>query len=257
MLNKKISRIFAVSLAAVMGCFSGASIGGTLDPSVKVEVKIDKSAASAQKQIDRLAETTLDLNAEYKATLTQIEQFKAYNLRLEKSIASQEEEMESLQNQMNTIDETERGLMPLMDEMIERLGNFVELDVPFRKEQRLEDVDKLRQIMLRADVSTSEKYRMILGAYVDEIRYGKETLVYAGPMDIGGTEREVDFLQFGRTALMFATRGDNVQAAIWDKEAKDWAWLDGGQASAVRRAIKDINMKAKKLIVVPVATPEK
>ncbi|NVJ50048.1 MAG: DUF3450 domain-containing protein [Gammaproteobacteria bacterium] len=257
MLNKNLSRIFAVSLAAILGCFSGASFGGKLDPSVKVETKIDKAAATAQKRINQLAEKTLDLNAEYKSTLTQIEQFKAYNLRLEKSIKNQEEEMESLQQQMNTIDETERGLLPLMDEMIDRLENFINLDVPFNKETRLENISSLRDTMIRADVSTSEKYRMILGLYTDEIRYGQEVKVYSGSMPINGVDRVVDFLQFGRTALMFATRGDNMQAGIWNKESKEWSPLSSDQGKAVRKAIKDIELKAKKLIVVPVATPEK
>jgi predicted RNase H-like nuclease (RuvC/YqgF family) len=257
MLQNKISRIFVVCLAALMGCFSANSFAASkLDQSVQVEVRIDKNAAEAQKQIDRLAEQTLDLNAEYKSTLTRIEQFKAYNRRLELSIQEQEKEMASLQQQMNTIDDTERGLMPLMDEMIDVLAKFVELDVPFKKEERLARIEGLRTTMLRADVSTSEKYRRVLSAYTTEIAYGNSVEVYEGKMDIDGVERQVDFLMFGRTALVFATRGANKQAAIYLKSKGAFEWLNGDEVDAVVKAIKDIRLKSKKLIVLPVATPE-
>ncbi|NVJ59649.1 MAG: DUF3450 domain-containing protein [Gammaproteobacteria bacterium] len=257
MLNKKTYRIFSVCLTALLGGLSSTTFAGTLEPSVKVETRIDKAAVTTQKQIDRLAEQTMDLNSEYKTALTRIEQFKAYNARLERTIAEQEKEMESLQNQMNTIDDTERGLMPLMDEMINALVQFVELDVPYKKEERLDTVEGLRTTMLRADVSTSEKYRQILNTYVQEISNGNSVSVYESKMDIDGIEKQVDFLQFGRTALMFATRGDSPKAAIWNKTAKDWSWLNSEQTDAVKKAIKDISLKSKKLIVVPVATPEK
>lgn len=258
MLNKNISRVFAVCLATLMGCFSGTTFAlGKLEPSMKIETRIDKKAEAAQKQIDRLSEQTLDMNAEYKSTLTRIEQFKAYNKRLEMSINEQQKEMASLQAQMNTIDDTERGLLPLMEEMIDTLAQFVEMDVPFKKEDRLNTIDRLRTTMLRADVTTSEKYRQILGAYVSEINQGNSVDVYEGMEMIGNEEKQVDYLQFGRTALMFATRGENTQAAIWSKENDDWQWLEGAQIDAVKKAIKDISLKTKKLIVVPVATPEK
>ncbi len=258
MLNKNISRVFTVCLAALLGCFSGTTFSsGKLEPSVKVEMKIDKDKEATQNQVDRLAESTLDINSEYKSVLTQIEDYKAYNQRLERAIKEQQKEMESLQAQMNTIDETERGLLPLMDDMIDALAEFIELDVPFKKEERLNRIDQLRTTMLRADVSTSEKYRQILGAYTAEIAQGNSVAVYEGKKEIEGVEKQVDFLQFGRTALMFATRGKPSLAAIWDKSAGDWKWLDGGDVDFVREAIKDIEMKQKKLIVVPVATPEK
>ncbi|WP_144391377.1 DUF3450 domain-containing protein [Pleionea sediminis] len=257
MLNKKISCVFTVCLATLLGCFSGTSFAGKLEPSIQVEMKIDKSAQATQKQIDRLAEDTLDINADYKSVLTQIEDYKAYNMRLERAINEQQKEMDSLQSQMNTIDETERGLLPLMDEMIDMLAEFVEADVPFKKEERLNTVDRLRTTMLRADVSTSEKYRQILTAYTTEIAQGNAVDVYEGQQEIGGVEKQVDYIQFGRTALMFASRGEPAMAAIWDKSAKDWKWLEGDQVTFVRDAIKDIEMKQKKLIVVPVATAEK
>ncbi len=257
MLKDKILRVFAVCLATTLGCNSGTIFAADkLEPSIQKEIRIDKKAASTQKQIDRLAEKTLDINAEYKSTLTRIEQFKAYNKRLELSIKEQEKEMASLQDQMNTIDETERGLMPLMDEMIDALAKFVELDVPFRQKERLDRVDGLRTSMLRADVSTSEKYRQILTAYTTEISYGNSVEVYEGPMDIGGTEKQVDYLMFGRTVLVFATRGDSPQAGIWNPSTNSFENLNSDMTKAVIQAIRDIRLKSKKLIVLPVVTPE-
>ncbi|MEE4244255.1 MAG: DUF3450 domain-containing protein [Kangiellaceae bacterium] len=255
MLNSKITRILVAGLATIMGLGSNSVIAeGKLEPSVNIETRIDKKQTSVQKRINRLAEQTMDMSQEYKSLLTRIEQFKAYNKRLELSIAEQKKEMDSIQNQMNTIDDTERGLMPLMDEMITYLYRFVELDMPFQQEDRLDRVERLKTTMLRADVSVSEKYRQILGAYTDEISFGTSVTVYEGKADVGGSEKQVDFLQFGRTALMFATRGDNKQAFIYAQNG--WQQLSGEMVDAVNKAIRDIRLKSKKLIVVPVATPE-
>jgi hypothetical protein len=56
--------------------------------------------------------------------------------------------------------------------------------------------------------------------------------------------------------LVFATRGKNKQAAIYLKSKGTFEWLQGDEVDAVVKAIKDIRLKSKKLIVLPVATPE-
>ncbi len=258
MLKKNVNSMKSVCLAVVLSGLSSLAIAKSkLDTSVELEQKIDKESAATQQKIDRLAEQALDMNQDYKSKLTQIEQYKAYNRRMELSIEEQNKEMQSLQNQMDTIDETERGLMPLMDEMIDRLANFVDLDAPFKRQKRLDNVDRLRNLMLRADISTSEKYRQILSSYTQELAFGTGVEVYEGTDPTGETEKQVDFLMFGRTSLMFATRGVDKKAAVWVPSQKAWQYLDSSGVDAVVKAIKDINLKSKKLILIPVVTPEK
>ncbi|MCO7225442.1 DUF3450 domain-containing protein [Pleionea sp. CnH1-48] len=256
--KNSISRIIALCAATALFCSTGATFAsGKLEPSIKVEKRIGKSAASNQKRIDRLAEQTLDLNLDYKHKLSQIEQYKIYNHSLEVSIKSQEEEMASLQQQMNTIDDTERGLIPLMEEMIATLEQFIELDMPFLKQKRVDRVARLRNSMLRADTSVSEKYRRIMEAYQIELDYGNSVQAYEETMDVDGVEKQVDVLRFGRTALMFITRGDNPVAKAWDINSKSWKTLDSAQTTAVARAYKDVKRNNKKLIVIPVSAPER
>ena len=97
--------------------------------------------------------------------LKEIEGLQVYNRQLERQIAVQEREMTELAASIDRVTEVERQVMPLMLRMIEGLDQFVELDIPFRIEERRERVERLRTIMDRADVAVSEKFSQVLGAY--------------------------------------------------------------------------------------------
>ena len=136
-----------VKKAAIFGMLASFLVGGAnanpVDQSVKIEKQVADASANSQRKIDRYAEKTVELASDYKNTLRIIESLKIYNNQLENLIQSQEQEMVSIQNQMDTIDTTERGVIPLMNEMIASLESFVELDIPFQLEDRQKRVEAL------------------------------------------------------------------------------------------------------------------
>ncbi|WP_196137409.1 DUF3450 domain-containing protein [Aliikangiella sp. G2MR2-5] len=251
---------FTVNKAAVLGLFAtfwmgSAAANPVVDQSIKIEKQITKASASSQKKIDRYAETTIELAAEYKNTLRIIESLKIYNNQLENLIQSQESEMVSIQNQMDTIDTTERGVIPLMNEMIASLEAFVELDIPFDLEKRQDRVEALKNNMLRADISNSEKYRKILEAYQTEIAYGESVSTYQGDIDAAdGSKIRVDFMRFGRVMLVFLSL-DGQSAGYFNAETRQWEELDKEYIRGIELAIKMANKQAApELIKLPVPT---
>jgi len=232
------------------------SANNSLDNSISIEKKLVVSSAKSQKAIDRFAEKTIDMAADYKNTLRIIEQLQNYNTQLELIIESQEKEMISIQKQMDTIDATERGVVPLMNEMIASLDKFVQLDLPFELEKRQKRVDELKNIMIRADIQNSEKYRKILVAYQTEIAYGETFGPYQGVINMDGVETKVDFLRLGRVALVYITL-DGQHVGRYNPASGGFEALDDEYIRGIELALKVASSQAApELLKLPVPTAQ-
>jgi hypothetical protein len=141
--------------------------------------------------------------------------------------------------------------------MIDGLEQFVELDVPFQKEERLQRVQFLRDNLDRADVSVAEKFRGVLEAYNIELQYGRGIDTYRGTIELNGADREVDFLRVGRIALVYQTT-DGAVSGAWDASNRVWEELGSGEYdAAIRKGIRIAKKQATiELLNMPVAAPE-
>ncbi len=248
--KKNLLKASALTLGALF--MAGNALAGPYDTSVSIEKKINKDTKAAQKRVDRFADQAVDLNAEYKSTLQLIDSLRIYNNQLELLIKSQEEEMASIKREMATIDATERGAIPLMNEMIASIDNFVQIDIPFKKEKRMERINKLKNYMIRADIPNSEKYRKILEAYQAEIGYGESISAYQDTIMDGSEEVQVEFLQVGRVALVYLTL-DGKSAGFWNIEKKQYEELDDSYIRSIQQGIKMANKQATmNLIELPI-----
>lgn len=188
----------------------------------------------------------------YARAVTDVASLERFNQLQEEQVRSQEEEMASIQRQLVEIDTTNREVLPLMQRMVDTLARFVELDVPFRIEERTATVNNLKSVMERADVSVAEKYRLILEAYQSELDYGRTIEAYEGK---GPDGRTVEFARLGRVTLLYRTL-DGTEAGYWDANAKDWV-RDPSYHDAVEEAIRRGNEDgAPELLTVPVPAPQ-
>jgi hypothetical protein len=194
-------------------------------------------AAEIQKEIDKLSDETGDLLEQYRTALKQIDAITVYNNQMRSLIASQEAEMPSLGDQVDRVEIVGRSVTPLMLRMIAALEQFVQLDVPFLLGERTKRVADLNTIMSRADVSTAEKFRQIMEAYQIENEFGRTIEAYRGTLSVEGKEITVDFLRFGRVALVYQSLDEN-QSGVWNKETKSWEQLDSGYRSAIRQGLR-------------------
>ena len=146
-------------------------------------------------------------------------------------------ESASLADQLDRVEEVGRSVTPLMIRMIDSIEKFVELDVPFLIKERTERVAELRKLMARADVTTSEKYRQIMSAYQIENEYGRTIEAYRDGLMLDDRETTVDFLRFGRIALVYQSL-DESKSGVWDQETRSWIPLDSDYRSAIRQGLR-------------------
>ncbi len=255
-------RLKEVLIAAlvVTGTLGGAVAtvqASTLDSILAVGKSKNDAARSSQAKIDKLADETRDLLSDYKTVNKQVDGLKVYNARLQKQIDNQVARIAAIDENIDNSTVIARQMTPLVIRMLDGLEKFIELDVPFEKEERLKRVQGLRSSIDRADVSVAEKFRAVLEAYNIELQYGRGMDTYRGSIDIGGNEREVDFLRMGRIALAYQTT-DGALSGAWDNASRSWVELPPGEYNAaIREGIRISKKQASMdLLKMPVPAPE-
>jgi hypothetical protein len=208
-----------------------------LGENIKAQLTNDKTAVAGQKNIDSIDTKTQSMVDEYRLTLRKIESTKIYNKQLLKLIKSQDLEKISVVKQIDSIKGTNAEIVPLMLNMVKTLDQLILVDTPFLPKERKDRVSGLNEMMNRADVSTSEKYRRILEAYQVENDYGKTIEAYRGSIENEGQVKSVDFLRIGRLLLMYQTL-DGKNAGLWDNKKKSWTALGDEYKKSIRKGLR-------------------
>ncbi|MFT4653432.1 MAG: hypothetical protein ACI82S_001076 [Patiriisocius sp.] len=222
----------ALALAATSMAFAGP-----LEEVQKEERKIHVAAAKSQEKINGLFEQSQDLLIDYRAVVDQTENLKVYNDYLARLVGDQQRVINSLQSQIDSIEETKQNIVPLMERMISSLENFINLDVPINKQERLDRVQRLRDVMGNSSVTVSEQFRQVLDAYSIENEYGTTIQSYDGNILVGGEDIAVEFFNLGRTALLALTL-DQQTAWAWDNSTRKWNELGGEYLDSVIQATR-------------------
>lgn len=253
----KLKKIAQMSL--LIGAASSAQYAlaqgnsASLDDVVNVGQKINTSASESQLRVN-------DINTEIQSTLQQfkgvnkeIDGLNVYNKQMQTQINNQMEELTQIAKSMEQVSIIERQISPLMERMIVTLESFVELDVPFLPQERSERIASLKNMLERADIAVSEKFRRVLEAYQVEVEYGRTIEAYSGILTLGGIERDVDFLRIGRVSFVYQTR-DGSTLGRWNKTSQNWEELSGEYRLKINKGLRIARKQlAPDLIVVPVA----
>ncbi|HVJ29026.1 MAG TPA: DUF3450 domain-containing protein [Gammaproteobacteria bacterium] len=233
--------------------FAGTA-GAQLQEALTEQVQVDRTAAQSQNTINELRDRTTDASGRAQQATADAESLERFNKQLDEQVRMQNEELSSIAQQLVDIETTNREVQPLMQQMVDTLDRFVQLDVPFNLEERTARVENLKNLMDRADVTISEKYRLILEAYQIELDYGRTFDSYEGPLGTGPDARTVEFARLGRVSLMYRTL-DGSETGYWDAEKKEFV-ADPSYREAIEHAIGIASGGNPDLLTVPVPPPQ-
>ena len=149
-----------------------------VEDTIKISTTSIEKSGLTQEQIVKLDEQTRVLLADYQSTSKEYDSLKLYNDQVQKIINSQIEEIENILTKIDELDQTNQRIVPFMLRMIDGLENFIQLDIPFLMNERKDRLNNLKVTMDRGDVSTSEKFRLIVEAYKTELEYGRTIEAY-------------------------------------------------------------------------------
>lgn len=233
-----MKKLFIIFVIGGLFCYA--------DP-FEVSHKANQNAKELQRKIDDIDGKKRDKLLQYHSVIKEIENTKKYNEQLERLIASQEIEKTTITNEINTIDETARSLLPLLEKMVKNLDLFVEKDLPFLLNERRARVARLYALLDRADLAISEKYRVVLETYMIENEYSKTIESYLGNID----SKEVEFFRIGRVALYYLTL-DHKNAFMFDEKSSSFIKINNE-----KELIKAIKMAKKETLPDLISLPVK
>ncbi len=242
----------AIAGAVALTTTFAASAAEDIKSLQKADATIQTAAAKSQEKVNKLHEQAGDIVYQYRQVIDDTDGLRSYNDYVASLVADQEQKIKATQEDINGIDKTRQGLVPLMFKMIATIEEFVALDLPFEKQERHDRIAYLKEMMVDSNVSTAEKYRKVLEAYQIELQSGRTSQVNQGKETINGKELTVDVLQFGRITLVAQTL-DSQQTWVWNKNAKNWDSLGEEWNRPTRNAIDVVRGdKSPNLVQLPV-----
>ena len=249
-------KTLALSASLAIGASSGAASAAELDTILSNANEVHDQARQAQLRVDEITEETRDLLNDYKTVMKEVEGLRIYNAQLERQIANQEAEMADLNESIDKVTLVERQVSPLMLRMLDGLEQFISLDVPFLLDERMGRIERLHEIVDRADVEVSEKFSQVLNAFQIENEYGRTMEAYTDELDLGGQTLVVDFLRMGRISLVYQTT-DGERSGVWNNAERRWQELDASFNNGIRNGIRIARQQAAvDLITLPVPGAE-
>jgi hypothetical protein len=258
--KSSVRHLVAGLSAAAVVAVAAPLLADTPEPlktSLQVERQIGQAAVASQRRVENLDDQTRQMLDEYLAIRTRTDRLRIYNDQVERLIRSQQEEIVSLEQQLDEVEVVEQEIVPLMLRMIDSLERFVALDVPFLPDERDRRVRNLRDLMDRSDVTISEKYRNVMEAYQIEAEYGRTMSAYRGTLAQGGDEREVDFLQVGRLVLAYQTL-DRNETGFYNTVTGEWEILSDRYRNPVNQGLRMARQQAAQdILQLPVPAPER
>ena len=211
----------------------------------------DRNGQQSQARIEKLDDATLSRLADTRRALGEVAQLRLYNQQMALIVANQQEELAGYDSQIAAIDQTEQGILPLMVRMIDDLQRNTEQGLPFLLDERQSRIALLRDMLQRADVSVSEKYRRVLEAFQIELEYGRTLEAYRERVD----GQAYDMLRVGRIGL-YRLSQDQQQAWTWLISSDGWRELPSDMLADIKQAFKVARQTtAPQLITVPLASP--
>jgi len=238
-----MKNLLLTGIVAFSGSFQ-AAIAEDVSGALSQVESVNQQSARKQTEVNTKEQQLRDIVSDTRSLRAETLQTELYNRQLSAIIESQKKELASKAAQLSSIDDTERGILPLMQSMLDQLDADIRSGVPFQLDERLSRVTRLQALMPRSDISVSEKYRRISEALLIEVEYGRTIEAWRQQIDSSAYE----MLRIGRIGL-YRLALDYSHAEAW----QSGQWVDVSShapelINAVRVARQNI---APQLITAP------
>jgi len=220
-------------------CIIEISSQEIVDTTIDLSVESSNLSIDAQEKIEELDEISKKVYFEYKDTLNEYKSLKNYDDQLSEIIDAQFEEITNINQQIDSLDDINIDILPLLKTMTDTLRKVIELDIPFLKDARVQRVNSLDELLLRADITTAEKFRKVFEAYQIEADFGKTIENYPGYITLNNSQVAVDFFRLGRLGLFYRTPDGN-ETGFWNLESNNWSH-EGSSLDTNIKAALDIS----------------
>jgi len=197
-----------------------------IDTAINLEASSSSAAANRQDTINNLDSQIIFLTGEIQYLSQQLDLTNIYNRQLQELIDSQNSEIKSINEQMEALDETNRGILPKLEEMVNILAEVIEKDTPFLIEERSQRVNEIKDLLTQSNISTSEKFRRVFEAYKIENEYGRTVEAYRDEIIVDGQNYNVEIFRLGRVGL-YGRTADGDYTTMYSRSQNKWIKVKG------------------------------
>ena len=214
-----------------------------VDETINTQVEASNESIQIQNKIDALDIESKKIYFEYKDTLNEFNSLKNYDDQLSQIIDAQILEISSINDQLDSLDSINIDILPFLKRMVDALNEFILLDIPFLIDERKSRLNDLDNLIIRADITTAEKFRKIFEAYQLEANFGKTIESYQGFLNIEGEEKAVDYFRLGRLGLYYRTPNGG-ETGFWNSNTKKWQHEGSSLDDEIKAALDIANRQA-------------
>ncbi|WP_161635203.1 DUF3450 domain-containing protein [Desulfovermiculus halophilus] len=221
----------------------------SMQEALQKQQAVQKEVQAWSEEKRALVQEILSLQTEKKWLELQNTQYAAY-------IEQKRQAVKRLEDQEEVAKSLRMELEPYLSEVVARLEQFVENDLPFLPQEREDRVRFMQQSLTEHGVSLGERLRRVLEALTVEAQYGTSVDVQDRKLEVQGVSTQAQVVRIGRVGLFYVTRDGNT-AGMWDARAQGWAQLSQDTARELRKTVDIIReRRAAELVTLPVGKPE-
>ncbi|WP_304525303.1 DUF3450 domain-containing protein [Halomonas sp. I5-271120] len=239
----------------------------------KEALAAEETQAALQARIDAADDATrADIEA-LRERQAELRQLTAYNRELAPRLDQQASTLDEREAALYAFGDTREALPGMLRDLVERLRQWIEADLPFLKKERLARVDSLEAQLADGEVSHAEALDRVLAAWRRELDYGRELDAWRGLVDVASMQaqandaptdssqagadeslsREVDFLRIGRAGLYYLTP-DGREGGVWKAAAGEWQPLNGAERAELDKGLRIArDQRAPELLALPIS----
>lgn len=190
--------------------------------------RVDPTEALADQQ---LANALARANAELQTERARLDQ-------LSRSVAAREQ--------------SRAALVPLLEQMLDLLGQSIERDLPVRLDSRRAAVADARALLTDSAASAADRLSAVMALYASERRLAVSVSANAGTVQLEDPARAMTLIRIGRIGL-YAVTDDAGHCAVFEREARAWRALPSGRCAALQAWRPDQPLDA--LTSLPLSVP--
>ena len=119
-------------------------------------------------------------------------------------------EVERLKENISSISTKNESLKPMLMVALERLRTMIKEGIPFKTEERLSEVEKIKTQLNDAVITQEKALSLVWALYDDTLRLTKEIGLFKQEIEVEGERKMAQIAKLGSVMLFFATPDDKV-----------------------------------------------
>lgn len=210
------------------------TIVNTIDKTIKTRKETVKKLSEWQAQKERMKAKYYQLKEALEVSNVEI-------AHMREIVAKQDAYIARTNNKIMEMEKMRQALVPYLNEVVARMEEHINTDLPFLRQERADRVANLKAILADPEVTLAEKLRRVFEGLRVEMDYGKSVETTKEEITYQGQKLAVHVLRLGRTALLMQTL-DEQEVGIYN--GKEWEKLPSRYAPEIKKAM-DITQRRR------------